>query len=158
MAKQISLILLLIISASALFAQPKSGRRASTARLIGNVTRVADDCGCYFRAANKNSSVERYIFFEDASEGAPVMNISGRDVRLRLVSSTESPEANRRKGSRSSRRYAARDIKVLMDLVATSVCPPAYDPECAGESYDVRLTVIKGARRQTIKAVGGCGC
>lgn len=158
MAKQISLILLLIVSAQALFAQPTSGRRASTARLIGSVRRVADGCGCYFRAANKNSSVERYIFFEDASEGAPVINISGRDVKLRLVSSTESPEGGKKKGSRSSRRYVARDIKVRLDLVATSVCPPAYDRKCAGESYDVRLTVIKGARRQTIKAVGGCGC
>jgi hypothetical protein len=126
--------------------------------LIGDVNKVADSCGCYFRLANEDGNSERYVFFEDAREGAPLMNIGGRNVRIRLVSSTEPTEGVKRKGERFSRRYASGDIKVRMGFVATSVCPPPYDPECAANSYDVTLTVIKGTRRQTVKAVGGCGC
>lgn len=86
------------------------------------------------------------------------MNIDGLILRLRLVSSTEPAGGVTRKGERFIRKYAARNIRVRLDLVAKSVCPPHYDAECAGNHFEVTLTAIKGAQRQTIKAVGGCGC
>ena len=158
MVEQVLLILSLIISTHAPSVQRESGGRVPNARLIGNISKVAAGCGCYFRSAGEDASSERYIFFADASEAAPLMNIGGRDVRLRLISSTERPGGVRRKGERFSRRYAAGDIKIRMSFVATSVCPSPYDPECAANNYDVTLTASKGARRQTVKAVGGCGC
>ncbi len=158
LVKQISLILLLSFSTSALLAQRKPGGRVPNSRLIGRVNRMADGCGCYFRFANEDWSPERYVFFEDVSQGAPLMNIAGRDIKLRLVSSTEPSTGVTRKGERFSRTYASGDIKVRLGFVATSVCPPPYDPECVANSYDVTLTTIKGTRRQTIKASGGCGC
>ena len=158
MVEPVLLILSLIISTHAPSAQRASSGRVPSARLIGHISKVADDCGCYFRSAGEGASSERYIFFEDASEEAPLMNIGGRDVRLRLISSTERPGGVRRKGERFSRRYASGDIKIRMSFVATRVCPSPYDPECAANHYDVTLTASKGARRQTVKAVGGCGC
>ncbi len=152
------LILSLIVSTYAPAIQRKSSRRALNSKLIGNVNKVADDCGCYFRSAGEVERSEPYIFFEDATEEAPLMNMGGRDVRLRLISSTEPPGGVQRKGERFSRRYASGDIRIRMSFVATSVCPGPYDPECAANHYEVTLTASKGARRQTIKAVGGCGC
>ena len=158
MGTHVLLILVLVVSPPALWGQRKSGGAAPRARLIGAVSRVAEGCGCYFRPTDRDEGAERYVFFEDASEGAPVMSIGGREVRLRMVSSTEPPGGVRRRGERFSRRYAAGAVRVRMEFVATSVCPPPYDAECAANGYEVRLTATEGARRQTIKAVGGCGC
>lgn len=158
MCTQIPLSLILFFSTPVLAVQRKSGERVPRTPLIGNVRKVADKCGCYFRSADEEERSERYVFFEDAIEGAPLMNIGGRNVRLRLISSTEPPGGVRRKGERFSRRYTARGINVRMELVATSVCPGPYNPECVANSFDVTLTTTKGSRRQTIRAVGGCGC
>src|SRR5881396_1600098 len=46
-------------------------------------------CGCYFGLPNQDINSDHYIFFEDFSEKYPVMNINGRNVRLRLISSNE---------------------------------------------------------------------
>ena len=158
MAAHVLLILSLIFSSAAPSLQRASGGRVPGTRLMGTVNKVANGCGCYFRPVGEDASSNRYIFFEDASEGAPLMNIGGRDVRLRLISSTEPPGGVGRKGERFSRRYAAGNIKIRMSFVATSVCPGSYDPECVGNSYDVTLTASKDTRRQTVKAEGGCGC
>ena len=152
--------LVLFCSAPAVSAQGRSGGRVSNARLIGDVSgaTVAEGCGCYFRAASAGRDSERYVFFEEAGREAPLMNIGGRNVKLRLMGSTEPPNGVRRRGERFSRRYASGGIRVRMDFVAESVCPPPYNPECAANSYSVTVTAVEGRRRQTIKAVGGCGC
>ena len=153
-------VLALCCSAPAASAQGRSGKRDANARLIGNVSgaAVAEGCGCYFRAASADRDSERYVFFEEAGQEAPLMNIGGRDVKLRLVGSTEPPDGVRRRGERFSRWYASGAVKVRMVFVAESVCPPPYKPECVANSYSVTVTAVEGKRRQTIKAVGGCGC
>lgn len=158
MVQHLLLILSLMFFTPAPLHQRASGGREPAARLIGNVSKVAEGCGCFFRPAGEGASAGRYIFFEDVSEAAPIMNLGGRDVMLRLISSTEPPEGVRRKGERFSRSYAAGDIKIHMYFVATSVCPPSYDPECMANHYNVTVTASKGARRQTVKGVGACGC
>ena len=158
MAEHVLLILSLIFSTPAHSLQQASGERVPGTRLLGTVNKVAEGCGCYFRPAGEHASPERYIFFEDASEAAPLMNIGGREVRLRLISSTEPLGGVGRKGERFSRRYAAGDIRVRMSFVATRVCPGPYDPECVANSYDVTVTASKGSRRQTVRAEGDCGC
>jgi hypothetical protein len=152
------LVLLMVFTTSTRFAQRQPARRVSNARWIGNVTKVADSCGCYFRLAGEDRNSERYVFFEDASEKAPLMNIDGRNVKLKLLSSIEPAGGVSRRGERFSRNYAAGNVRVRMYFVASSVCPGPYDPECLGNRYDVTLVVTKGTRRQTIKALGGCGC
>ena len=58
------------------------------------------------------------------------MNIGGRDVKLRLVGSTEPPNGvQEKKGEQFSRWYASGAVKVRMVFVAESVCPPPYDPK-----------------------------
>ena len=158
MVKQILLTLMLLASTPALLAQRKPDGRVSNARLIGSVNKVADSCGCYFRSAKEHENSQRYVFFEDGSQGLVLMNIGGQSVRLRLVSSTEPPGGVSRNGERFIRRYASGATRIRMDFVATSVCPGPYDRECLGNSYKVKLTAIKGAQKQTIKVVGGCSC
>ena len=151
---------MLLLSTTELLAQRRSGERIPNTRLIGHVSgvTVAESCGCYFKFPNEDKNSERYVFFEDASKESPVMNIGGRNVKLKLISSTEPPDGIKRNGERFSRRYVSGSIKIRMDFVATRVCPPPYNPECVANNYDVTFTAVKGGRRQTLKAVGGCGC
>lgn len=152
---EVILILSLVFSTGASSVQRKSSRRVPNSQLIGSIKKVADDCGCYFRSAGESS--ERYVFFEDANE-PPLMNIGGRDVRLWLIVSSEPTDGVQKKGEQFSRWYASGDIRIRMSFVATSVCPGSYDSECAANHYEVTLIASQGARRQTVKAVGGCGC
>jgi hypothetical protein len=156
--KQISLIMTLIFSVSALAAQNNPGKSSPPLRLIGNVKKSAEGCGCYFRSVKEDKNSERYVFFEDASEHAPLMNIDGRNVKLRLINSTELSGGVERKGGRFSRSYASGAIRIRLDFVAVSVCPAPYNPECVASRYEITLIVNKASRRQKIKAVGGCGC
>ena len=84
------------------------------------------------------------------------MNIRGKDVQLRLVSSTEPAHRVIKKGDRFSRRYLAGGAKVRIDFVTTSVCEP-NDEQCESTSYDAIITATQHDRKQTVKAVGGCG-
>jgi hypothetical protein len=85
------------------------------------------------------------------------MNIDGSDVKLKLISSSEPSGGVRRKGERFSRNYVSGGVRVRMDFVTASVCAP-NDEGCESTNYDVTVSVRIGGRRQTVKAVGGCGC
>ena len=146
MVKQVSLLLILLLPAPAPPTRSEAGRRAPDARLIGSVRRTADDCGCYFRAAGQEAGSERYLFFEEAGEGASLMTIGGRDVRLRLVTSKEPSGGARRKRERLSRRYASwrrKDSHVFRS--DRRVRRPPYDPECRANGYAETITASEGA-------------
>jgi hypothetical protein len=129
----------------------------SQKRLIAHITKAeVHNAGCYLYFASEGPTLKRYIFFEDFSERAPLMNISGKDVRLRLVSSTEPAHRVIKKGDRFSRRYQAGGAKVRIDFVATGVCE-SNDEQCESTSYDATITATQRNRKQVVKTVGGCG-
>jgi hypothetical protein len=151
------LVLALVFSAPTLGAQDGRSARAAGARLVGYLSGVdVEGSGCGFRLAGERRSSSRYIFFEDFSDEAPYMNIGGKNVRLRLVSSSEPSNGAVRKGQRFSRSYIAGEVRVGMRMAVTSVCAP-NDEQCEYTGYRATITVSKGGRRQTVRAVGGCG-
>ena len=151
------LALALALSAPVLMAQKKQGGRVTDTKLIGYVSGVdIDGSGCDFQLVGETRRSRRYIFYENDSDGVPYMNIDGRNVRLKLVGSSEPYRRSERKGERFSRRYASGDVKVHMDIVVTSVCAP-NDEQCEFTGYKATVTVSKGSRKQTVEAVGGCG-
>ena len=156
-SKTLLLILLLATVALSALAQKRLPER--NAGLIRNVSGAVEvqGCGCYFQFPNEGRNSNRYLFFEDFSEESPLMNIDGENVRLKLVSSSEPSGGVPKKGERFSRNYVSRGAKVRMDFVTTSVCAP-NDEACESTGYDVTVTVWKGGLKQTVKAVGGCGC
>jgi hypothetical protein len=46
---------------------------------------------------------------------------------------------------------------VYLDYVVTEVCAP-NDQDCEWIEADGAITIERGARKQTIKVKGGCGC
>lgn len=124
---------------------------------VGIVSGVhVEGCGCYFKFPLESGDSERYVFFEDFSEKSPVMNIDGRNIRLKLISSTE-PNRSKRKGERFNRTYGAGNLRVRINFVVTSVCAP-NDEQCESDSYNATIIVTRRNQKRTIKVVGGCGC
>jgi hypothetical protein len=156
-SKTLLLILLLAPVALSALAQKRSPER--NVGLIRNITGAVEvqGCGCYFQSPNKARNSNRYLFFEDFSEGSPLMNVDGKDIRLKLVSSSEPSGGVKKRGEGFSRNYVAGEVKVHMNFVTTSVCAP-NDESCESTRYEVTVSVSKGGRKQTVKAVGGCGC
>jgi hypothetical protein len=126
---------------------------------ISNIrdTSVVDGCGCYFQlpAEWKNKQSDKYVFMEGIDGEGAWMNIGGKDVKLKLVGSSN--ESDWKVGARSFKRYEAQGIAVRIDYVVTRVCRPG-DEQCESTDYDATFTVTKAGRRRAIKAKGVCGC
>jgi len=154
-----TLLLILLLAPAVLSAPAQERLPDRNAGLIRNVSGAGEvqGCGCYFQFPSEGRNSTRYLFFEDFSEESPLMNIDGKDVRLKLVNSSEPADGIAKKGERFSRNYVSGDVRVRVDFVTTSVCAPG-DEACESTGYAVTVTVVKGGRKQTVKAVGGCGC
>jgi hypothetical protein len=157
--------LLLIVSASAadagntrrLQGEPV-GTKPPQQSLIGHIKdeSVEDNCGCRFGYPSKpDRSFPGYVFLASYDLKTAWMNIDGEDVKLQLAHTTELKRE--RVGGRFRSTYVAADIKVLIVYTITRICLPV-SPYCEMTGYDARVTVIKGARRQSIKLEGACGC
>ncbi len=116
--------------------------------LIGYVRKehVVDGCGCIYSFKGKASGAVYSDNFVNIW-----MNIDGQDVKLSRVSSVSTPKGEARRGQRTVSRYVAPDIKVRMDIVIGK----DYGE---GRDHAGTITVIKGAREQTVQIVGFCGC
>ena len=130
---------------------------------VANLTdlRMVEGCGCYFQLSAESKSRTKYIFFSKINGGGDNekvawMNIDGRDIKLKLVGSSED-SPRREVGMRLSRRYKADDIYVQADYIVTRVCPPS-NPACEETLYQATFTVSRGVHRQIVKAKGACGC
>lgn len=98
------------------------------------------------------------MFFssDESNSKDALMNIDGRDVRLRFVSETK-PKGKVKLGSRYTSRYQSGDVTVDVVQIITWLCPPK-DDSCEVTKYSVTLTVKKGNRTQVVRGVGECGC
>ena len=114
-----------------------------------------DGAGCSLQLpADYKKQNERYIFMSDLEDNA-IMNIDGKDTKLKPVSHRE-PKGDSKKGDRSTWNYAAKGTKVRVDFVVAGVCAP-NDEGCESASYDATITVIRGSGKQVVKAKGECG-
>jgi len=118
---------------------------------------VFEGCGCYFSYPSESRKrFPKYVFASSFDEKTGWANIDGRDVRLRLTSSTR-PKGREKIGSRLTRTYEAAGIKVSVAYITTRLCKP-NDENCESTDYDATVTVTKGDRKQTVTLKGGCGC
>lgn len=103
-------------------------------------------------------SRERYIFFSSIEDDDKTawMDVDGKDIKLKLVKSSES-KRRERVGTRSSMTYAAGDLTVSITLVATRVSKP-NDENCESTDYKATFRLKRGTERRVIGAVGWCGC
>jgi hypothetical protein len=132
--------------------------KQSSPLVIANIQNsgVVEGCGCYFHSlADGQKGAEKFIFMADVNEDA-WMNINGKDVKLRFISS--SPDTAQPKiGQRSFSQYKSGNLRVRVDYIVTGVCQP-NDEQCESTSYNARISVVRGASRRIIEAKGGCGC
>lgn len=139
-------------------ATPSSKPTSTSAIKIGLVDnsqrQYQDGCGCSFWNEKEepifdDPKTHKYILLGNYEKQA-WMNIEDKIVELRLVKDTTKYQG--KKGDRYFQTYRANNIMVKVDCVADGF----------GDTHavfcDATITVTKGTRRQTVKAIGSCGC
>jgi hypothetical protein len=132
---------------------------SSVKNMIGNIKdrNAQDGCGCYFSfPSEERKRFPRFVFASDLDEQSAWMNIDGQDVKLKLVQFS-GPQESAKIGSKLARTYAAAGLKVHILYVTTKICQPD-DESCESTEYRASFTVRKGARQQTMRLKGSCGC
>lgn len=150
----------LLISSHALRTATAKNARAVSQELIGLVDnsdfRYLDGCGCSVEPPSKgrNQRHHYYLLTElgDATGKRAWMNIDGRVTALSL-SSTTGPAPNRR-GSKFTEVYKGGGATARLTYTVSRPNRPGGEVT----KYAVTITVTKGSRSQTVRAVGECGC
>ncbi len=120
---------------------------------------VVDGCGCYFYWPGDENKDEAKSIFSSDFGGIVWMHLNGRDVKLKLIKSTETKE-NAKKGGHYSQIYQAGQMIIRVDYHVTWTCE-ADMPEsesCEVTHYDLNITFSQNNRQKTIRAKGICGC
>lgn len=152
----LALSFFVLSTSSVQFAQtPHGARGAGTSSTVNNKTmigpikkeHISDGCGCtYSLKDNRKRTV-----YSDDFDGNIWMNIDGKDVKLKLVSSVSIPKGEVRKGQRTTSNYTAPGIRVRTVIVVGKDYGEGHD-------YAGSITVMRGASEQMIQVVGSCGC
>src|SRR5262245_61053602 len=145
--------ILLSAVAQAKHQQPRP--RSNQKPLIGYIKNedLVDMCGCAYEHVTSNRG---YTFSSDGEVKEAWMNIDGVDVKLKRTHFSGS-KGRDRIGSRYFETFEAEGIKVSIVRTVNRLCIP-YNPDCETTGYDVRITVTKGGRSETVHAGGQCGC
>ena len=130
----------------------------STAIKIGLVDnskyQYLDGCGYSFWSVNKKPKFDdprtwKYLLLGNYEKQA-WMNINGRIIELRLVKNTIRYDGV--KGDRYQQTYQSGEITANVECIATGF-GDTHAVDC-----DATITVVKGDKRQVVKAAGSCGC
>ncbi|MEP6708348.1 MAG: hypothetical protein ABJC05_12555 [Pyrinomonadaceae bacterium] len=119
---------------------------------------LPEGCSCTFSTPSQRRRTDpQYLFVSDIEdeEKTAWLNIDGRDVELKLLSS-RNPRTER-VGSRSTRIYAGAGLKVVATYITTWLCPPK-DEACEVTRYDGVFKVTKAGTTRTLRLKGDCGC
>jgi hypothetical protein len=136
------------------------GSSSGSQGLIGLVDnsdyRYRDGCGCSLWPSPRDRNL-RHHYYLLTSLGDTIgkrawMNIDGRVRALSLLSTT-GPAPNRR-GSKFIEVYRGGDVTARITYIVSN--PNKRGGEVT--KYSATITVTKGNRSQTIRAVGDCGC
>ena len=99
---------------------------------------------------------DRYVFVDDLGKTV-LMNIDGKDIRLRPVSHKE-PKGEPKKGDKSVSIYTdGNAINVRIDYVLTEPCNPKEE-HCEVTYYDATIAVTRSGLKRVVKAKGAIGC
>jgi uncharacterized protein len=112
-----------------------------------NEASIASGCSCYISPVLANGKTDdgRCIFFDDFS-GKVVMNLDGSEIALAEVGKNRVQDSSRPCFVRKRCEYNTSGLAA--DVIYRQ----------NGDDYDVTITLVKGARKQTIKGKGACGC
>jgi hypothetical protein len=113
-----------------------------------------DGCGCGFYPVDKppkfnDPANQKYLLIGNYEKQAWI-SIDDQIIQLRLVNDTVKYQGN--KGDRYQQSYRSGDLTVDVECVATGF------GDTHGVDCDATITVVKGDRKQVVKAIGSCGC
>lgn len=116
-----------------------------------------EECGCEFTFASESGKEDpRWVFMSGEEEKRAFIRVDARNIEMKLIQSTN-PSGRERVGSRSTRIYAGKGIRVSAVYVATKVCD-VHDEACEITLYDGTFTLRNDQRKRTARLKGVCGC
>lgn len=108
---------------------------------------VESGCGCSLQSpADHRKRSSRQVFVSGTLYEGGLMNIDGRDTKLKFVS-----EKRNKKGDTVSTTYSANGIRVRVDYVLAET---GYEYAL----YNATITVSRGGRNKIVRVKGYCGC
>lgn len=127
-------------------------------RLVGNLNLppAIENCGCYFYRDSRQRP-GALVYFFDFSSGLPLMNVQGNDTQVSPDTQSDLQNWPTRRGGRFRWGFSAGQVRITVRGTATRVCAPD-DERCESTDFDVSIEARRGPARQTLHAVGGCGC
>jgi hypothetical protein len=115
------------------------------------------ECGCVLQlVADYKRRNGRLVFVNDIDDAAQ-MNLDGRDVPLKQLSSKGDRNFAERVGARFSETYTGGGYRVKVDYLTTKVCR-MDDDQCETTWYSADITVSRHNRAVKVKTLGVCGC
>jgi hypothetical protein len=126
-------------------------------RLVGNLNPppAIENCGCYFYRDSRQRPGDLVYFFD--LSGLPLMNVQGNNTQVSPDTQSDLQDWPTRRGGRFRWDFSAGQVRITVRGTATRVCAPD-DERCESTDFDVSIEARCGSARQTLHAVGGCGC
>jgi len=161
MRKTLLIISVLFISVGCYAASDQEKTTTPLEIKVGYVTdaHAPPGCGCLYYWPTDEISRESRGIFSSVEDKEAWMHLNGKDVKLKLVKSTQS-EKNSTKGGRFHEIYRYKNMTIRIDYLVTWTCE-ADDPEsesCEVTYYDLNIMFTRQGRKKTISAKGACGC
>lgn len=119
--------------------------------------RYRDGCGCslFPSSCGRNLRHHYYLLTEtgNALGKTAWMNVDGTTVQLSLLNTTK-PSGRERKGGKFTEVYRGASVTARINYVVTKANVPGGEVT----QYAATITMTRGDRNQTVRAVGDCGC
>ena len=98
-----------------------------------------------------------YYLLAEIDDSVVLMNVGGRDIKLRRRDSNTAGDLSR-VGGTLKRVYESGDVRVDASYTLTSVCPPDSEGGCEVTRFDATLRVQRGSKVETVQGHGEVGC
>jgi hypothetical protein len=123
-------------------------------KIIGEILQSTDNLAGGDCRVWRSGTPQDSIFWMMHDDSA-LMNISGRDLRLKLIAE-ERPSGAATLGERWTATYQSGKVIVKILWITTFACPVDV-ARCEVTRYAVSFKVRNGDRQETLQAVGDCG-
>jgi hypothetical protein len=118
-------------------------------------------CGCVFQSNQKSKKYYKHDVYVSDYEKDAWMNINGSDVKLKLSGNINQWEILNEKNNIHGHKYSNDNIYVKIDIIETkksNTDEGVWSIEKEIYDYSSTITVIIDNYKETITAIGFCGC
>ena len=152
----VTVFLLASACTSTTLAEPAGDKQPTAPPLVGSLRSQRAIRGCNWSVSVPSLEGSYYLLAE-IDDSVVLMNVGGRDIKLRRRDSNTAGDLSR-VGGTLKRVYESGDVRVDASYTLTSVCPPHSEGGCEVTRFDATLRVQRGSKVETVQGHGEVGC